>query len=123
VAIAEVILRIKDESSKTISALTATSEGYDAVLKQVADAEAKVEAAERSRAAALGLTVTQMRQVDDALKSQLASEKAAADAAQKAAEANKQFAATAQQRNMPQIPGEVIGAIDDASEAMEETMH
>lgn len=117
-AIAEVILRVKDESSKSITALTATSEGYDATLKRVADSVAKEEAAERSRAAALGLTVSQMRQVDDALKNQLANEKAAADAAQKAAEANKQFAATAQQRNMPQIPGEVIGAIDDATDAV-----
>lgn len=73
-AIAEVVLRIRDESSKTLSQLTATSEGYDATLKRVADDVAKEEAAEKSRAAALGLTVQQLRQVDSALQSQITTE-------------------------------------------------
>jgi len=76
VAIAEVVLRIRDESSKTLAQLTATSEGYDAVLKRVADDVSKEEAAEKSRAAALGLTIQQFRQVDAVMQSQIETESA-----------------------------------------------
>ena len=91
-AIAEVILRIRDESSKTIQQLTATSEGYDATLRQVATAVAAEEAAERSRAAALGVTVAQMDRINAELKKQAAAESTppgASDAIKDVAEATE----------------------------------
>ena len=113
--IAEVILRIRDESSKTIAGLTDTAEGYDKAMREVAGAVAKEEAAERSRAAALGLTVQQMREVDAALTKQIVSEKAATEAAKSAASA----AATA--RNTSEVGFKIsdddIAALEDLAGA------
>ena len=80
-AIAEVLLKIKNESGRTLQELTDSSEQYDATLKRVVDSVAKEEAAERQRAAALGVTVGQLRLAEEALEKQIALERAAAQAA------------------------------------------
>lgn len=80
-AIAEVLLKIKNESGRTLQELTDSSEQYDATLKQLIVSAQQEEAAERQRAAALGVTVGQLRLAEEALEKQIALERAAAQAA------------------------------------------
>ena len=116
-AIAEVILRIKDESSKTLSQLTTTSEGYDDVLKQVADSVAKEEAAEKSRAAALGLTISQLRQVDAAMMDVMEAEKAATSSTSGLGDANWQTAQGAQ--SLKKNIGDVVQSLVSGQSPMQ----